>query len=157
MRRLFSFIFCLALVLSAQSLASYFTFTGLESWYATLEKPFWSPPNWIFGPVWTLLYFMIACSLYLLMDAPFEFRKKINAYVLWGVQLILNVVWCALFFYFRWIGGAFMEILLLILAIALYIYQTYRLSKTASLLMVPYLIWVVYAASLNLGFYYQNS
>lgn len=132
-----------ALCQMAGVVGSLFTFSAIESWYATLQKPFFNPPNWIFGPVWTTLYTLMGISLYLLWQT----RKRVS---LWfWIQLGLNALWSVLFFGLKNPTVAFMEIVVLWLAIFLTIRSTYQSEKFAALLLLPYLAWVTFALLLN--------
>ncbi|ULQ56903.1 tryptophan-rich sensory protein [Flavihumibacter rivuli] len=129
--------------------AGYFTSTSVKTWYTTLEKPWFNPPNWLFGPVWTSLYIMmgIACWLVWSSNAGQELKRK--ALLLFGVQLMANFLWSFIFFYFHQVGLAFMEIIILWLLILLCIFSFARVDKRAAWLMVPYISWVTFAAILN--------
>ncbi|MDX8054316.1 TspO/MBR family protein [Lentzea sp. BCCO 10_0798] len=117
------------------------------STYMALEQPSWAPPSWLFGPVWTLLYVMIAFAGWLAWRAGATRREL----TLFGVQLVLNAAWTPLFFGLGWFWVAFAEILVLWLAIVAVIVVFTRRSKAAGLLLVPYLGWVSFAAALNLS------
>lgn len=122
------------------------------AWYAGLEKPFWTPPNWVFAPVWTILYVMIAVAGWLV------WRREgwSAALYVWGLGLVLNMAWSWLFFGQHWIGAAAIEILLLWLAIAGFMLLTARSHAAAFWLFVPYSAWVSYATSLNLAIWMLN-
>ena len=117
------------------------------STYMALEQPSWAPPSWLFGPVWTLLYVMIAFAGWLAWRAGATRREL----TLFGVQLVLNAAWTPLFFGLGWFWVAFAEILVLWLAIVAVIVAFAKRSKAAGLLLVPYLGWVSFAAALNLS------
>lgn len=121
-------------------------------WYAGLRKPGWTPPNWLFGPVWSLLYIMIAIAGWLAWRA----QPDSLAVWIWGVQLVLNGAWSWLFFGRRRMDLAFGEVCLMWLSIAAFIVAAYPVSMTASLLFVPYLIWVTIAATLNYSVWRLN-
>ena len=121
-------------------------------WYAGLRKPGWTPPNWVFGPVWSILYIMIAIAGWLAWRA----QPDSLAVWIWGVQLVLNGAWSWLFFGRRRMDLAFGEVCLMWLSIAAFIVAAYPVSVTASLLFVPYLIWVTIAATLNYSVWRLN-
>jgi len=121
-------------------------------WYAGLRKPGWTPPNWVFGPVWSILYIMIAIAGWLTWRA----QPDSLAVWIWGVQLVLNGAWSWLFFGRRRMDLAFSEVCLMWLSIAAFIVAAYPVSVTASLLFVPYLIWVTIAATLNYSVWRLN-
>ncbi|MET9227721.1 TspO/MBR family protein [Lentzea sp. NPDC003310] len=117
------------------------------STYMALEQPSWAPPAWLFGPVWTTLYVMIAASGWLAWRAGAT-RGELT---LFGAQLVLNAAWTPLFFGLGWFWVAFAEIVVLWLAIVAVLVGFFRRSKAAGLLLVPYLCWVSFAAALNLS------
>ncbi|MBD3404488.1 tryptophan-rich sensory protein [candidate division GN15 bacterium] len=125
-------------------------------WYALLTKPAWTPPNWLFGPVWTLLYAMMAVAAYLVWRR-FGFAGGGGvALGLFLLQLVLNGLWSWFFFGLHWIGLAFLDILALWVAILATIIAFYRLHRIAAWLLIPYLLWVSYAAALNLALWRLN-
>jgi benzodiazapine receptor len=121
-------------------------------WYERLAKPRWTPPNWLFGPVWTTLYILIAIAGWLVWRA----EPSSAAMWLWGAQLVLNALWSALFFGARRMDLAFAEVVLLWLSIAGFIALAAGISTAAALLFVPYLVWVAIAATLNLTVWRMN-
>lgn len=122
------------------------------AWYATLVKPPWTPPNAIFGPVWTVLYVLIALSGWLVWRAG----DRGLALGLWALQLVLNALWSWLFFGLHAIGWALADIGLLWLAIAAFVAAAWRRAPIAGLLFLPYAAWVGYAATLNLAIWRLN-
>lgn len=116
-------------------------------WYEALVKPPWNPPNWLFGPVWTLLYIGIAVAGWRVWRAS---PRLSPALTLWIVQLVLNTAWSWLFFGLHRPGLAFVDITLLLLTIVAFVFAARPLDRVASWLFVPYGLWVAYAASLNL-------
>jgi len=122
------------------------------TWYASLAKPSWTPPNWLFGPVWTVLYIMIAVAGWLVWreagwSAPLVF---------WGAQLILNTAWSVIMFGAHKIGWALADLVLLWLAIVGFIVTAWPISSTAALLFVPYLAWASFAGALNFAVWRLN-
>ncbi|MFY1111077.1 MAG: TspO/MBR family protein [Methanosarcinaceae archaeon] len=137
-------------------IGSVFTVTSIESWYAAIEKPAFNPPGWVFSPVWIILYTLMGISLYLVWEEGLE-RKDVKVGIfVFGVQLALNALWSILFFGLQSPFYAFIEIILLWLSIFLTIILFGRISKTASLLLVPYLLWVSFAALLNYRIWVLN-
>lgn len=114
-------------------------------WYRALSKPRWTPPNWLFGPVWSVLYVMIAVAGWLIWRA----QPSHAAMWFWGLQLVINTVWSGIFFGMRRMDLAFADIVLLWLSVAGFILTAAAVSSTAALLFVPYLIWVTIAGALN--------
>src|SRR3989344_92369 len=142
---------CIMLCLGAGGIGSLFTAPNSGRWYAYLNKPFFNPPNWIFGPVWTLLYVMMGTSLYIVWGDRDEKGKKAanKALKLFGVQLLLNTLWSIVFFGMQNPGLALMEIIALWIAIFMTIKAFYPISKKAAYLLIPYLAWVSFATLLN--------
>ena len=128
------------------ALGAIFTTPEIGGWYKTLRKPIINPPNWIFGPVWTVLFVLMGISLYIIWAKG---GKNIKAVSVFGLQLALNLFWSILFFYFKSPGMAFVEIIFLWLAILWTIVEFYKLSRTAAFILLPYIIWVSFAALLN--------
>lgn len=125
-------------------------------WYAGLKKPSWNPPAWVFGPVWTALYTMMAVAAWLVWKRG-GFAAQRRPLALFLVQLALNAAWTPLFFGLHWTGVAFAEIVLLWLAIAATIAAFRPVSRVAAWLLVPYLTWVGFAAVLNFTLWHLNS
>lgn len=117
--------------------------------YAALRTPSWAPPSWLFGPVWTVLYAMIATSGWLVWRRAGSVRASRAALGVYALQLVLNLAWTPLFFGAGLHGTAFVEILLLVVAIATTIALFARIHPTASLLLVPYAGWTLFATALN--------
>ena len=140
-------IISLALPQLAGGLGAFFTITSIESWYATLNKPSWNPPNWLFGPAWTVLYILMGVACYLIWKSDHPLKKPLLK--LYGVQLILNSLWSPAFFGMESPLMGLLVIIPLWIAILLCIIQFRRVSPVASGLMVPYLLWVTFATSLN--------
>ncbi len=138
-----------AICLGAGGLGSFFTASSVRDWYPQLRKPPGTPPSWVFGPVWTALYVLMAISAWLVWR---EYGRGARpALLIFFGQLALNVAWSGIFFGSRMPGVAFAEIVLLWFAIAFNIFVFYPLQPVAAGLLVPYLAWVGYAAYLNLG------
>ena len=148
-------IFAIVLSQLAGIIGSLFTITNTTSWYANLVKPTFNPPNWIFGPVWTFLYLIMGISLYLVLISKKSKNRKIGLY-LFFTQLVLNTLWSILFFGLQTPLFAFIEIILLWLAILFTIKYFYKVNKKASYLLIPYILWVTFAAILNLTIYILN-
>lgn len=130
-------------------LGSVFTLSSLDNWYSLLEKPIFNPPSWVFFPVWTLLYTLMGISLYIVWDKGLQDREVKIGLIFFGIQLILNTLWSFLFFGLKSSYYGLVEIVFLWLAILLTIFQFSKVSKTASYLLVPYILWVSFAALLN--------
>ncbi len=146
---------CIFLCLSAGFIGSYFTMSQISSWYSTLQKPIWTPPNWLFGPVWTLLYIMMGVSLWLVVPQAGR-RGYLWALSFFAAQLALNTMWSIIFFGWHQTGWAFVEIVALWIAILATIVSFWPISRVAALLLVPYLVWVSYASALNFAIWSLN-
>jgi len=141
----------IAVVISeaAGIIGSAFTVSSVSTWYTTLQKPSFNPPNWIFGPVWTALYFLMGVAAFLVWRRGFERKEVKTALAVFGGQLALNAFWSIIFFGLRNPFWAFIEIIILWLAILLTIVSFYKISKTSACLLLPYIIWVSFAGYLN--------
>ena len=127
---------------------------SIDSWYTTLERPWFAPPNAVFGPVWTALYVTIAVAGWLLWksDGP----ARTTALLLWGVQLALNLAWSLVFFGLRSLGGGMVVILALLASIIALMLVAGRLRPSVSWLLLPYAAWVTFATALNAGYLALN-
>ena len=142
-------LFILAVV-AVSVLGGLATAAAIPGWYATLAKPSWTPPDWVFGPAWTTLYILMAVAAWLVWR-----RRRLvevrGALVAWWAQLALNLLWTMLFFGLRQPLWGLIEIVALWIAIAITIALFYRVRPLAAALLVPYIAWVSYAISLNAG------
>lgn len=136
-------------------LGGFFTKTGLTEWYDFLHKPVFNPPDWIFAPVWTTLYFLMGISLFLILKAPNSKTKNL-AVTFFALQLTLNGLWSYVFFSLHNILGAFFVIILLIIFLILSILNIYPINKTAAFIQLPYLFWILFASILNYSIYILN-
>lgn len=150
-----SFIIFILLCLIMQIVGSLWTRETVLTWYPTLIKPSWTPPDWVFGPVWSSLYLMIAVSGWLMYRAEYS-QKRAVALMLYGSQLALNFIWSFLFFSLQSPILGLIDIILLCLFISLTIIKAWPVSHLASILLIPYFIWVLYATSLNTGIWLLN-
>ena len=130
-------------------LGSVFTVSSIATWYATLNKPSFAPPNWLFGPVWTLLYFLMGVSLYLVWQQGTKKKKVRAALMYFSIQLALNFIWPPIFFGLRSPALALLVIVAMWVMIVATIRRFYPLSRWAASLLVPYLLWVSFATVLN--------
>ena len=124
-------------------------------WYASLQKPPWNPPSWVFGPVWTALYLMMAVAAWRVWRAG-GFKRQGRALGFYLLQLALNALWTPLFFGAHQMGAAFICIVLLWLAIAATVYSFWKADRPAALLLAPYLAWVSFATVLNFTLWRLN-
>lgn len=135
-------------------LSGMFTAQAVNGWYASIQKPSWNPPNWIFGPVWKVLYLMMGAAFALVWNEAGKNKKKALIYFL--VQFVLNLLWSFLFFGLARMDWALLEILLLLVSISSTISAFSKVNRTAAILMIPYLLWVGFATFLNSSLYFIN-
>lgn len=145
----------LAVTYLVAGVSTVFTAPAIPGWYAGLAKPSFNPPNWIFGPVWTVLYTLMAIAAWLVWRRPDSAPRK-AALRLFAAQLALNFGWSILFFHYHWIGIAFVEILTLWLTLLAATWFFFGLSRAAGWLMVLYLAWVSFASILNYAIWRSN-
>jgi tryptophan-rich sensory protein len=141
---------------SAGAVGSLFTVRALPEWYASLRKPWFNPPGWIFGPVWGVLYTLMGIALFLIWRTGLKGRQEKLAVLIFAVQLALNALWSVIFFGARSIPAAMVEIILLWLAILATIISFAKISRMAAWLLSPYLLWVSFAAVLNFFLLIKN-
>lgn len=146
----------ISICLAAAGVGAMFTASSVNGWYTTLRKPSWNPPNQVFGPVWTMLYLCMAIAAWLVWRREGLSGAAIPL-TIFAVQLILNVAWSGLFFGIQRPWLAFADILLLLVAITLTMISFSRVSPSAGWLLTPYLVWVTFAAALNLTLARMNS
>ena len=145
--KIFKFAASIGACQFAGIIGSIFTASTVSSWYPTLIKPNFSPPGWLFAPVWVLLYFLMGISLYLIWQKRAKDNNK--SLIVFGIQLILNVFWSLLFFGLMSPLYGLIDILFLLAAIILTIVFSFKISSYAAILLVPYLVWVSFATVLN--------
>lgn len=146
--KILRFLACWGICLGAGLLGMIFTTPAIPGWYAGLLKPSFNPPNWIFAPVWNLLYTMMAAALFIVSGTKASHERSWALYT-FAVQLILNAVWSVVFFGAHSPLGGLVVIVLLWLAILLTILRFKPISGLAAWLLVPYLLWVSFASLLN--------
>jgi translocator protein len=125
-----------------------FTDRAIGGWYDGLDKPSFNPPNWVFGPVWTVLYLLIGVAAWMVWRHA-EAPRRGTALTWWGLQLLLNAAWTPLFFGAQALWAAFIELVVLWVAVILTIGEFRRIDRIAAWLMVPYLAWITFAGVLN--------
>ena len=145
----------LAICLGVSAAGAWFTAGSVATWYPTLAKPPWNPPAWVFGPVWTVLYILMGIAAWLVWRA-YSFRPVAGTLYLFLAQLAVNALWSWLFFVWRLGGWAFADIALLWLLLLCTVIAFWRLRPLAGMLLTPYLLWVSYAAALNLVVWTRN-
>lgn len=151
-----SLIGFLVLIAVVQIIGSTATFTSVQSWYPTINKVSWNPPAWVFGPVWTALYIMIAVSGWRAWVGIGKYQIRNSAMHWYFFQLFINLMWSLLFFGLQNPTAALLDIFILLASIVITIKKFLRIDKLAAMLLIPYLLWVCYASTLNVGIVYLN-
>lgn len=154
-QRWIGLVIILFVCLGAGGLGAFATTSEITGWYRTITKPSWNPPDWVFGPVWTTLYVLMAIAAWLVWK-PNGFRAAATPLTLFGLQLGLNCAWSFIFFGMHEPGWAFGEILLMWLAIVATMVTFNSHSKLAVCLLSPYLAWVSFASVLNFTIWRLN-
>ncbi len=155
-RKYSSLIVALSICQIAGIIGAVFTTPAIPEWYVTLRKPSIAPPNWIFGPVWTTLYLLMGFSLYLVLKAGLGSTNTRRSVAMFSIQLAMNVLWSYLFFGLRSPMLGLIEIMAMWTAILTTMVFFWKVSRTATLLLVPYLLWVSFASYLNYLFMILN-
>ena len=140
---------------AAGGVGSLFTVKSIPTWYAQLKKPRYTPPNWAFGPVWTILYVLMGISVFLVWQR-ISTNGAVLAFILFWIQLALNAFWSIIFFGMKSKGGGVVTIILLWLLILVTIITSFRVSSWAGALLIPYIAWVSVASYLNIGVWWLN-
>jgi len=138
---------CIVMCELVGMIGAIFTVKAVTGWYMTLYKPSFTPPSWIFGPVWSLLYMMMGFALFIVWESPAKFKGA--AYAFFFIQLALNLLWSIIFFGTHSITGGLINIAALWLMILMTLAAFSQISSIAAWLLVPYILWVSYAAALN--------
>jgi len=139
------------------AIGSFATATNVSGWYQTIQRPWFTPPGWVFGPAWTTLYILMGISLFLIIKEGWERREVKVACGIFFVQLFFNGIWSFLFF---GIPSPFLGLICIIILWCLILWMIvyfYRISKVAAYLNIPYIAWVTFATALNASIYLLNS
>lgn len=150
------FIICLVIPLAIGAIGGFFTMEAVKTWYTTLNKPSFNPPNYLFGPVWSTLYAIMGIASYLVWKRRKVAKNYSLAASVYFVQLVLNLMWSFIFFYQQQIGLALIEIIILLVAIIINCVLFYKINKVAGLLFIPYMMWVSFATVLTYSIYMLN-
>lgn len=142
-------VFAIVLSEIAGIVGSLFTAPSIPTWYVTLARPEFSPPNWVFAPVWTTLFALMGIAAYLVWIKGLDQKNVKTALSIFIFQLILNTLWSIIFFGMQSPGAAFIEIIVLWFAILATIVTFAKISRVAAWLLVPYIVWVSFAGYLN--------
>jgi benzodiazapine receptor len=153
MNKSIKLILCILLPLLVGGVSGYFTSQSIPNWYLYLNKPSFNPPNYLFGPVWALLYILMGISFYLVINKPNVNWLLVGVFI---TQLILNFFWSFIFFNAHNLGLALVEIIILWASILAMIILFYKTNKWAAILNIPYLLWVSFATLLNYSIYSLN-
>lgn len=179
MGKILKFIISIVVCQLAGAIGAVVTVPAIGGWYSALNKPEITPPGWVFGPAWTVLYFLMGIALYLVWEKNWEARvpaavktsrawnrfsrklfdgdwRRQNVILIFAIQSFLNILWSLLFFELKSPGVAFFELLMLWVAILYTIINFWRVSKPAGYLLVPYLFWVAFAGYLNFSIWMMN-
>lgn len=156
MNNTLKFIISIFTPLIVGGLSGFFTTNSIAGWYTTLQKPSFNPPNWIFGPVWTLLYIMMGIALFVIWKSEAESVLKKQALVLFAAQLAVNFCWSLLFFYCESPAWALLDIIVMWLLILMTIFSFGKISSFAAWMLVPYISWVSFAMLLNFAIWRMN-
>ena len=148
-------LICIAIPLVSGSLSGLAIADHISSWYSTLNKPSFNPPNYLFGPVWSVLYILMGIGLYLILQTP-KSAMRTKSILLFAVQLILNLSWSFIFFNAQSPFAAMIIIGILWIAILMMMIYFHTLSPIASYLQIPYLLWVSFATVLNAAIWILN-
>jgi benzodiazapine receptor len=147
---------CILVPLVSGAAVGILTMSGVNEWYTTLNKPWFTPPNYVFGPVWTVLYILMGISLYLVVIQGWENKTVKTGIVLFAAQLGVNLLWSIIFFGLHSPLAGLACILILLALIVATIISFSRLSKPAAVLLLPYLAWVCIATALNAWIFLLN-
>lgn len=156
MNKFLKFLLSVGICILAGGLGTIFTVSSISTWYTTLNKPAFSPPNYLFAPVWTILYILIGISLYLVWKKGIKTKKSREAVYTFGVQLFLNAVWSPIFFGYKNIFLALIVIILMLFFIIKTIVLFAKIDKKAAYLLYPYAAWVSFATILNFSVWFLN-
>jgi translocator protein len=156
MKKIGRLLASLFLCLGAGFFGSIFTAPSIPTWYATLNKPSFTPPNWLFAPAWTTLFILMGIALFLIWMKDFKEKGVKTAIAFFIIQLALNVAWSFCFFYWKMPFWALVDIAILWFFILLTLIKFWKINKAAGALLIPYLLWVSFASLLNYSVWRLN-
>ena len=151
--KIISFLIFTIITYSASFIGGIATYSSKEPWYSTLNKPIFNPPDWVFGPVWLILYFLMTVAIWLAWQKN---RENINLVYLYLIHLLFNTTWSIIFFVFQSLLLGLINIIVIILFIILLMNKYKKCSNLSFYLMIPYLLWCCFALILNLTLIYLN-
>jgi len=152
----FKLIISIVICQLAGFIGSFFTRPAIPTWYAALKKPAITPPNWVFSPVWISLFTLMGISLFLVWRKGFQQPQVKIAVAIFAIQLIFNILWSVAFFGFKSPLAGLIVIVILWAAILMTILNFLKISRAAGILLMPYILWVSFAAVLNLLLFLLN-
>jgi tryptophan-rich sensory protein len=155
-RDIWKLVVSIVACLAAGAIGSIFTRSAIPTWFATLEKPVFSPPNWLFAPVWTLLYILMGIAAFLVWRKGLGNWQVRSALIVFLIQLILNTLWSVVFFGLESPLFGLVVISVLWVLILVNVIQFFKISRAASVLLWPYLLWVTFATVLNSSIWLLN-
>lgn len=160
-KNLWVLVLFIVLTQGAGLIGSFFTVNAISDWYVFLDKPTFSPPDWVFGPVWIILYTLMAIATYIVWSrrsglSPAKAEARDRGFWIFWVHLVVNALWSILFFGLQNPFYALIDIGALLILLLIVTFYYFRVSLTSGLLMVPYIAWVCFATALNLGIYLLN-
>jgi benzodiazapine receptor len=153
MKNILRVIFSFAIVFGALGLAAYCLTPQAASWYAAISKPAFTPPSWILGPVWIVLYFLMAIALIRVLGFPFDAASRRWSFV-FVIQLLLNILWAVLFFTFHSLLLSVVDIVVLWFAVVILTVNASEIDRTAFWLLVPYFAWITFVLILDIGIWW---
>lgn len=151
-----AFIINIAIPLGIGAIGAIFTAKSVNTWYQTLNKPSFNPPDSVFQPVWTTLFILIGISAYLVWQKREQIQNFPRTVAIYLMQLLLNLMWSFIFFQVRLIGLALFEIIIFLIVIIINARMFYKIDKTAGLLFIPYILWVSFATLLTYNLFILN-
>lgn len=155
-KQIYRLLGSLALCQGAGIIGGIFTVSAINEWYQYLNKPSFSPPNWVFGPVWVTLYTLMGIALFFIWKEGLKNKERKDAFILFLIHLCANAAWSILFFGLKSPFLAFINIIILLGFIIAVFLRFYKINKTAGVLLVPYFLWVSFAAVLNFAVWQLN-
>jgi translocator protein len=155
-RNILRLIIALTISQLAGVVGALFSTSAIPTWYVSLNKPEINPPNWVFGPVWITLYFLMGLAAFMVWRVGVHTKGVRKALIVFGIQLVLNALWSVIFFGLHNPGLAFIHIILLWLSILWMMLLFVKISRPAAIMLIPYILWVSFAAYLNYSIWVIN-
>lgn len=156
MKHFIKLIISIAIPLTVGAISGMLTSNAVKGWFITINKPSFNPPNWVFAPVWTLLYILMGIAFFIIWKSAVNADVKRTAIIFYSIQLVLNFLWSLFFFGLHQPGWALADIILLWIMILFTIFSFGKISNISAWLLVPYICWVSFATLLNYSFWKLN-